>query len=625
VRFDPWDAGEDADATGEGDVGEIGEDVGPDGEADVPVEDGFEADGDAGDGEDVGGVCGDGTLDPGEECDGDEPLPCTTGCSTAGLRYCVDCAWLPCATSDLEVCNAADDDCDGLTDEIFPCVRGVEVDCVTLCGTAGRSSCSDDCQIPDPADCPVPDDVCNGVDDDCDTVADGGFDCVAGEVLSCTTSCGSTGSGFCSPLCERPGPAACPLPAESCNGVDDDCDTLVDEDLWRVTGTNRITNGATPSKRPSAAYLSAGSVRQYAVAWQEEDPSTPNRGRILLTRLLRTGARAVPADTTVSTGTSGPFTDFSEPSVASVDSGWGVAYAGWAGTNVEILFTPVGATGTAGAEVRITDDTAQSREPMLVGARTEFAVVWSDAPTSNIETYFIRLGATGIPRSSQIRLAETPTCVSMRPQAAFTGSEYGVAWQEWCGSDGGDVSFSRVDAAGAEIAGAERTVVLTPAGASTYPRIAWNGTHYGLAWLDDRDGTGTDHPYFQRIEGTGVPAGSPRRLIPVTAWSGAAPYMPPTILWSETRREFLVAWSDQEFAATLCTGGTCGTEIVAQRLTPEGTPIGAPIRVTAAPGESSWPVVAEDGTAVVLVWSDARHAAGGDGNFEIYSARIACE
>ncbi len=77
----------------------------------------------------------------------------------------------------VEVCNMADDDCDGLVDE------GV----TNACGGCGA----------------VPAEVCNGADDDCDTRVDEGV----------SNACGGCG----------------PVPTEICNRIDDNCNGVIDE------------------------------------------------------------------------------------------------------------------------------------------------------------------------------------------------------------------------------------------------------------------------------------------------------------------------------------------------------------------------------------------------------------
>jgi len=128
-------------------------------------------------------------------------------------------------------CNAVDDDCDGATDEeyaIQPTACGVGA-----CFSTGATSCvagsvQDSCAagVPAPAD-----PTCNGIDDDCD----GGND---EEYLSLNTTCGvgacsSTGVTSCvggtvQDSCVPHPPA--PID-NTCNGIDDDCNGSVDEDF----------------------------------------------------------------------------------------------------------------------------------------------------------------------------------------------------------------------------------------------------------------------------------------------------------------------------------------------------------------------------------------------------------
>ncbi|MBN1771152.1 MAG: hypothetical protein JXB32_07830 [Deltaproteobacteria bacterium] len=106
--------------------------------------------------------------------------------------------------------------------------------CTTSCETTGTRPCGTDCHWADT--CMPPAEECNGLDDDCDTVIDNDLPCVPGESVACTTTCGSTGTGTCTATCALPAPADCTPPAETCTGVDDDCDTEVDEDFDCVMG-----------------------------------------------------------------------------------------------------------------------------------------------------------------------------------------------------------------------------------------------------------------------------------------------------------------------------------------------------------------------------------------------------
>lgn len=132
-----------------------------------------------------------------------------------------------------EVCNGLDDDCDGDIDEGFdlgdPCVVGSGVcqnNGVKVCTGDGQGTeCSAAAGSPDT-------EVCNGLDDNCDGTIDEGFDlgnpCIVG-VGACQNSgvkvCTGDGQGTeCSATAGSPG-------TEVCNGLDDDCDGDIDEDL----------------------------------------------------------------------------------------------------------------------------------------------------------------------------------------------------------------------------------------------------------------------------------------------------------------------------------------------------------------------------------------------------------
>ncbi|AKF04232.1 MopE-related protein [Sandaracinus amylolyticus] len=119
-----------------------------------------------------------------------------------------------------EVCNAIDDDCDGLVDDVNPgvvvCQSGQSVACVNACGAAGTSTCRADCL--GYATC-VASEACNGCDDDANGAIDDGFECARGVSEACTNRCGVAGTRVCASDCTWAG--ACTA-SEACNYCDDD-------------------------------------------------------------------------------------------------------------------------------------------------------------------------------------------------------------------------------------------------------------------------------------------------------------------------------------------------------------------------------------------------------------------
>ncbi|NMC68996.1 MAG: hypothetical protein GYA57_02885, partial [Myxococcales bacterium] len=89
--------------------------------------------------------------------------------------------------------------------------------------------------------------------------------------------------------------------------------------------------------------------------------------------------------------------------------------------------------------------------------------------------------------------------------------------------------------------------------------------------------------------------------------------------WDETRREYLVVWSDTRNGTESCGGADCGAELYFARLDETGRKIGTERRITTAPGRPWRPALANRGDAWGLAWADER-----DGNFEIYFTTLRC-
>ncbi len=153
----------------------------------------------------------------------------------------------------LEVCNGIDDDCDGTIDVGADDPSTWYADADTD-GFGDLATATDECTAPsgyiaDATDCddmdaavyPGATEVCNGVDDDCNSIVDDGavdaatwyadvdgdsFGDVSASIAECTP-----GAGYVADAtdCDDTNAAVFPGATEVCNGVDDDCNTLIDD------------------------------------------------------------------------------------------------------------------------------------------------------------------------------------------------------------------------------------------------------------------------------------------------------------------------------------------------------------------------------------------------------------
>ena len=179
-----------------------------------------------------------GTIDDGfqvgEACEG-------VGACGAGRVECRTTVITRCSTepggsmdeSGVETCNAEDDDCDGAVDE----GTGVGEGCPGACGP-GTRECAPDGRVICSTDLggsgyTAVDETCNGADDDCDGRQDEGFP--VGQACDGRGVCGMglrecDGAGGVHCSTERGGSQDQSQP-ELCNGQDDDCDGMPDNGL----------------------------------------------------------------------------------------------------------------------------------------------------------------------------------------------------------------------------------------------------------------------------------------------------------------------------------------------------------------------------------------------------------
>ena len=176
----------------------------------------------------------------GRDCEPGSHTPVTTtcgvgACAASGVLECPDGFFYDTCSPGLPApddssCDGADNDCDGTVDEDFE--PRVTTCGVGACASSGRLSCTgghenDSCTPSAPA---RNDSLCDGVDNDCDGSTDEDF---AGGPTTCGVgACAASGNVACQGGVERDScvPGVPAVNDATCDGLDDDCDGLVDED-----------------------------------------------------------------------------------------------------------------------------------------------------------------------------------------------------------------------------------------------------------------------------------------------------------------------------------------------------------------------------------------------------------
>jgi hypothetical protein len=322
-----------------------------------------------------------------------------------------------------------------------------------------------------------------------------------------------------------------------------------------------------------------------------------------------------------------PVVTWSAASGAPAVAQWGVVWSRADSASAsELYFRWVGADGgSSGSAAQVTSAAGISNEPTIAwnASTRNYGVAWNDARDGNREIYFVLLTASGTKPGGHTdqRLSTTSTCISSRPWVARGGTDWGVVWYEVCttGGDLGQIYFDRMNDTGDRIAGAFLIPIADPA-VQEFPRMTWNGTGWGLAWVDDRERS-VPQAYFGRLTASGSLEAA---ALPVTSSAstplGLEPNNPaPAVGWDGARGEYVVVWSDSRNGTESCGASACGAELYFARLDSAGRKIGGDRRITSAAGRAWRPVLANRGVAWGLAWADER-----DGNFEIYFTTLAC-
>jgi len=210
------------------------------------------------------------TLGRDEDSDGYVSLLCCNAVGDAN-RCGEDCDDRAASANpdEAEICNGADDDCDGVLDEGVTTTYYRDMDgdlfgdvTMTAEGCAppvGFTILEGDCDDASPLVSPGREESCMvlGEDDDCDGSIDETCDCESGTVIDCGPGAPFAGVGICrdgSQTCGAAGTFAdCEggvFPgAESCDGLDEDCDGTVDEGGGRDCPRNSSLSGTTACGR----------------------------------------------------------------------------------------------------------------------------------------------------------------------------------------------------------------------------------------------------------------------------------------------------------------------------------------------------------------------------------------
>ncbi len=277
------------------------------------------------------------------------------------------------------------------------------------------------------------------------------------------------------------------------------------------------------------------------------------------------------------------------PSIAWTGSEMGIAWTDSRFADEEIFFGRFDSNGTLiGPEIQVTsDDGARSAAPVLAWTGSVFGIIWQDRRDTDIEIFFASLAPDGSVVASETRVTDFPYLVLGFDMAA-SSSELGIVWHhDQLGSY--EVFLSRITPLGARL-GSDLVASDDDGIGSSIAAISWSGSRFALAWNDLRDGS--TEIYYRTFEADGTGATASVRLTDDDGLASGSP----ELAWSGS--EVGMTWSEYLFTSP---------ELRFGRFAPDGSRIAIHYWVSSADGmQSAYQRIAWSGSFWAITWQDAR-------------------
>jgi len=279
--------------------------------------------------------------------------------------------------------------------------------------------------------------------------------------------------GSCGDDCDDSSPLAYPGNEELCDGVDNDCNGVVDDDAKFTPLTEdplQISGNIAPAEPGGLAFNGDTYMSIYS--------GTASGFDMYATRLDPEGNKLSPIEEKIGLQNADSY---GGPIVWTGDR-YGVAWQDRRDGDYEIYFTLLDPEGVKIiADTRLTNSWGFSVNVDLAWNGSEFVVLWQDDRTGVFEVMAQRVSVDGLPLGGNTTLS--PPGLNNEAPAIASGTQgIGVAWAN------GDAGFQsiRFQTFAHQSLSATSTVIELTNGftEAVYPTVAYNLDHYVVSWYD---------------------------------------------------------------------------------------------------------------------------------------------
>ncbi|MCY1016116.1 hypothetical protein [Pyxidicoccus sp. MSG2] len=367
----------------------------------------------------------------------------------------------------------------------------------------------------------------------------------------------------------------------------------VGRDGKRIGTDFPISTGPQSEYLPTVAF--GGS--EFLVVWSDSRSGTGNSD-LYGTRISTAGTVLEPSGRSIisapgSQGAPALVSDGTQYLLAWEDNRAQLADGGTAPTQVYAARLALDGTPVSGSARALLSGGYQVT-PVVAAARDGFLVTWQDYRGPSRVLPVVRLDASG----AQVSTSELPVAPAPYIAPFSVGSDgetFLLAWAEQqTTARSWDVLATKVGAA-AELPATPATLLSVVANTQKQPTVAFDGEHYVVAWVDNRNALDSGQDIYAARVGTD---GALLDLAGVPVTTAPDPQASPRIACEGGR--CLVVWENPRDA-----GFSSNSDVYAARLTSDAGVLEArEMLLTPTPAERHNPAVASDGHQYQVVWNE---------------------
>ena len=409
--------------------------------------------------------------------------------------------------------------------------------------------------------------------------------------------------GSCGDDCNDASDAAYPGNTEACDGVDNDCNGVVDDGAEFIPKDDeplRISGDIAPAGPGGLAFGSDSYLAIYAGGSEGAD--------MYETRLDVSGAKLEPTEQRIALQNA----DSSGGPIVWVGDRYGVAWQDRRDGDYEIYFTELGATGNKVlVDTRVTNAFDFSVNPDLAWNGTEFVLAWQDRRNGVFEIFAQRIALNGTLAGTAVNVSSgfvLPPFDAEAPSLASGQKSLGVVYASGPSGSQELIFRSLEQTTLAPIAGP--LTVSVPGAAAVSPQIVWNEDRYVITWYHRTASPGAERAiYATAVDEEGKVLTPPVRISEPTAGHRSR-Y--PQLLPLGDRMLFLYA-DDRD--------NNQGYELYSRMVGADLIPTSAERRLTTAAFDSIYPIPAfgPKGDVGVLFRDDRLN-----GTQHVFFTRLGC-